>query len=261
MYFREFESYKGFLNFKNPIFFFFIIFLLLFFIFILNYFDVFNLNRKYLYLREFSLPIAIVFEVFLIELVKGLEKQRDAKIIEKYKLLYKKDLNINEIKYHWFKNTIDVPFSEYGDLAEKIDKYYLLEKKYSKPSLSRHNIAEFIFSADSKNRTLAMFMGLVALFTGLCIASGVNIEYVFAILSSVNYGYIFFTIFFISIVIFLFIYMLKYICIIAINIFDFIFDNYSNSNKTSKRKKEIFITELIKLYQIPKKKHKVYFEL
>ncbi|KGT47554.1 hypothetical protein GW12_14660 [Acinetobacter sp. HR7] len=41
--------------------------------------------------------------------------------------------------------------------------------------------ANFIFSTDSKNRVIAMFMGLVALFTALMISAGVNVDYIFEI--------------------------------------------------------------------------------
>ncbi|WP_111895682.1 hypothetical protein [Acinetobacter sp. MB5] len=259
MYYKEFESYGVFWKLNNPILIFSIIFLVIFILAILNLFDLFNLYKKYSFLKDISPYIVLLSEVCFLIFFRALEEQRDIYLIEKYKHKYKKVLTLREIKRKWFENTINIPFSEYASLAEKLDKYYFLEEKYSKPLLTREKFMNYIFATDSKNRVLAMFMGVIALFTGLSIANGAKIEDLYIIFHSLNILKTFISIFVISLIIFLFGYMVRYILLMIINLFDFLFDTTTNMNRVSKRKKEIFIAELIKFHELPKKKHKVYF--
>ncbi|WP_347453346.1 hypothetical protein [Acinetobacter thermotolerans] len=57
----------------------------------------------------------------------------------------------------------------------------MIQSKYKGGKVNREKIYNFIFSTDSKNRVIAMFMGLVALFTALMISAGVNVDYIFEI--------------------------------------------------------------------------------
>ncbi|EKU54985.1 hypothetical protein ACINWC323_0902 [Acinetobacter sp. WC-323] len=256
MYYKEFESYGNFWSLKNPKLFFSIASLFLFIYFVFNLFD--SDKRNYLF-QDSGLYFVLMAEVFALLLFRSLEKQRDDYIIEKYGKKYNKALGLSEIKKKWLENTIDIPVHEFATLAEKTDKYYILEEKYAKPSLNRDKFIGYIFSSESKNRILAMFMGVVALFMGLNVASGVNIDNLYMIYDSLDFWVVFFWILFISLIIFLFAYMFKMALLMLFNFLDFLFDNTANADRISKRKKEIFISALMQLHELPKKRHRVYF--
>ena len=256
MYYKEFESYGRFWRLKNPMLILAICSLMIFIVLVFNLFD--SHKRNYFF-QDSGIFFVFIAEVCTLLFFRGLDKQRDGQITEKYEKIYNRKLKLREIKKKWLENTIDIPVHEYAILAEKIDKYYMLEEKYAKPSLSRDKFIGYIFSSDSKNRVLAMFMGLVALFMGLNVASGSNVENLYAIYESLNFLEALLWIFFISLIILLFTYMFRLSLLMIFNFLDFLFDNTASVNRISKRKKEIFISELIKFHELPKKRHKVYF--
>lgn len=256
MYYKEFESYGRYWRLNNPMLLSAMVSLV---VFVVMFFNVFDPYKRDYFFKDSGFYFVLIAEIFTLIFFRGLDKQRDSNIRGKYEKKYKKKLELHEIKKKWLENTIDVPRCEYAILAEKIDKYYILEEKYAKPSLSRDKLIGYIFSSDSKNRVLAMFMGLVALFMGLNVASGSNIEYLYAIYDTLDLSDVFFWLLFISLIIFLFAYLFRFSLALIFNFWDFLFDNTANSNRISKRKKEIFVSDLIKFHEFPKKRHKVYF--
>lgn len=153
----------------------------------------------------------LITEVLTLYLFFTLEKQRNERAKIKYQKIYKNEnLTLLQVKKKWFSETLVIPNNEYITLIESIEKFYLIQSNYQGGSLNREKIYNFIFSTDSKNRVIAMFMGLVALFTALLISTGVNVEYIFDIFKSI---YIFESLFyvgFISIFLFGVFYILKY---------------------------------------------------
>ena len=130
--------------------------------------------------------------------------------------------------------------------------------KYSGKKFSREKFFDFIFSTDSKNRILAMFMGLVALFTAMLISTGVNIEYIFDIFDSIEILESFLVVLLVSLSLFGLFYILKYTIFMIVNFFDFIFDNSFNKEHVSRRKREIFIAQLLQLAELPKHKKRIH---
>lgn len=259
MYYQNFESYHSLWSFKNSLFVLLVISLIVFFlasaIFFLFTFSDQRIKNFFLYVIFFSEFFFLYFSILL-------EKQRDQEIKKKFRPIYKNNqLNLLQIKKIWFRETLAIPTHEYISLIEKIEKYHVLHSKYQKNNVTREKIYNFIFSTDSKNRVLAMFMGLVALFTGLLISSGVNAEYIFSIFESIDILNSLLTICFISLLILGAYYIFKRSSYMFLNFLDFIFDNTFYSSNTSNRKKEIFISQLLQFCEPPKRRQKLYAEL
>ena len=201
----------------------------------------------------------LLSEVFVLYLFNTVELQRNEIVKLKFQKIYKnKNLSLFQIKKKWFRDILPLSSDEYLALVEKLEKYYVTQSKYSGKKFSREKFFDFIFSTDSKNRVLAMFMGLVALFTAMLISSGVNIEYIFGIFESIEILKSLLIILVISLSLFGFFYILKYTVFMLVSIFDFIFDNSFNKKHVSRRKREIFITQLLQLAELPKHKKKVH---
>lgn len=101
-------------------------------------------------------------------------------------------------------------------------------------------------------------MGLVALFTAMLISTGVNIEYIFDIFDSIEILESFLVVLLVSLSFFGLFYILKYTIFMIVNFFDFIFDNSFNKEHVSRRKREIFIAQLLQLAELPKHKKRIH---
>jgi len=259
-YYQEFESYQIVWNFKNKIFLFLIICMLIFFSSSVGYFYFIKSTTKET--QNIILWIMGLAEVFTFYLFHVIEKQRNEIIKAKFHKLYKNDqLSLLQIKKRWFQEALAISNNEYINLIEKIEKYYLIQSKYKGVKISREKVYNFIFSTDSKNRVIAMFMGLVALFTALMISTGVNVEYIFAIFQSIHIFESLVIIFFISLFLFGLFYIVKYTFFMMVSFFDFVFDNYFNKDNVSKRKKELFIAQLLQFAEFPKHRKRMYASL
>ena len=259
-YYQEFESYQAVWKFKNTIFLFLIISMFIFFSSSICYFYFIKSIAKET--QNIILWIMVLAEVFTFYLFHGIEKQRNKIVKEKFRKLYKNDqLSLKQIKKRWLREALAIPNHEYIYLIEKIEKYYLTQSNYKGIHLTREKIYNFIFSTDSKNRVLAMFMGLVALFTALLISTGINIENIFAIFQSIHIFKSLLFIGFISICLFGAFYIVKYTIFMTISLLEFIFDNSLNRNKISKRKKELFIAQLLQFAEFPKHRKRMYASL
>lgn len=179
-YYQEFESYHTVWTFKNILFVCLFISVLIFFSSIIGFFYFTNAKNKAL--QDILTYCMLLAEVFALYLFYAVEKQRNEIVKQKFRHLYKNDqLTLLQIKKRWFREALAIPNHEYINLIEKIEKYYLIQSKYKGGKVNREKIYNFIFSTDSKNRVIAMFMGLVALFTALMISAGVNVDYIFEI--------------------------------------------------------------------------------
>lgn len=256
LYYLEFESYNE--LFSNNRLLLVIIFTLAiaFFISILNILGVFGF-RDYTESAKFSsIGGSLLIELILIGCFQGIRDIRDERIIKKYKKIFKKEnMTLNYAKKLWFQKTLDILPSEFLNLAEKIDKYVQLENKYNS-NFKRNNFLELIFANESKNRVLAMILSVVALTTALLISSGTSIDIIF---SMVDYGLgkLFIFLLLVSLIIFLGFYVLRYGFILIIQLYDFIMDNSLYNKKISLRKKKIFISELLRQYELPKQRYRL----
>lgn len=256
-YFQEFESYHEVWVLKNSLFVWLIISLSLFLLGIILWLFVLNVENKEF--EKLYMSLILLLEVLVLYLFYAIERQRNEIVKLKFQKIYKnKNLSLFQIKKRWFCDFLAVPREEYLALVEKLEKYYITHSKYSGKKFSREKFFDFIFSTDSKNRILAMFMGLVALFTAMLISTGVNIEYIFDIFDSIEILESFLVVLLVSLSLFGLFYILKYTIFMIVNFFDFIFDNSFNKEHVSRRKREIFIAQLLQLAELPKHKKRIH---
>lgn len=259
LYYRTFESYDSLWKLKNTLFVMLVISSIMFF---LTLSILFFIKIKDETIKDCLTGMMIFFEALSIYLSIAIEKQRNERIKKKFRLLFKnKELTLFQIKRIWFRQALDLKPYEYINLIEKIEKYSSIQSRYEGKYINREKIYNFIFSSDSKNRVLAMFMGLVALFTGLLISTGINAEIIFELFKSIDVFKSILAIGFISLIIFGAFYIFKYSMYMILNFIEFISDNTVNKLKFSKRKKEIFIAQLLQLSELPKHRKKVYAQL
>lgn len=259
LYYRTFESYDSLWKLKNTLFVMLVISSIMFF---LTLSILFFIKIKDETIKDCLTGMMIFFEALSIYLSIAIEKQRNERIKKKFRLLFKnKELTLFQIKRIWFRQALDLKPYEYINLIEKIEKYSSIQSRYEGKYINREKIYNFIFSSDSKNRVLAMFMGLVALFTGLLISTGINAEIIFELFKSIDVFKSILAIGFISLIIFGAFYIFKYSMYMILNFIEFISDNTVNKLKFSKRKKEMFIAQLLQLSELPKHRKKVYAQL
>lgn len=259
-YYEEFESYKNIWKLKNAYFVSFIISLVAYFLIL--YFFISNLKSVPQSLELVFVGFMMVFQIITVMLAYKLQEQRNEKVLNKYRKIFKNEnLTLIQIKKRWFKEVLVVPNTEYIDLIEKVQKYYSLKSQFRGMNLTRDKFYNFIFSTDSKNRVIGMFMGLVALFSALLISNGVDIDYIFSLFEWVSFPLVTFIILAICFLIFGMFYMLKYVFLITLNYIDLIFDNSVNNRKITKRKKDVFIDQLLILSEFQKHRKRMYASL
>lgn len=188
-----------------------------------------------------------------------LEKQREKKIISRLQVLFATDKNnFYELKKLWFKNYVNSNPNTYLEIAEKIDKVLVLKEKYKSVfSFDTYSFGRLIFTSDSKNRLLAMFMGGVAALIALTISTGVNINNIFEIFN--NYSLIKFiaNVFVFSIFLMFLMLIIKGSILISVELLSSFGDQLDKDRATSKRRSRIFINQLLYFYDLPKPKIRI----
>jgi len=163
-----------------------------------------------------------------------------------------------QLKKMWLKKHLPYKRSEYITLAENIDSALTLRTKHRSPiDYSKKDILEHILSSDSKNRMLAMFMGLSTFVVALSIAQGSSIETVFEFYKSAT-GQQFYKLFVVfPIVFFIGVIELKIIAIFIMRLAELFLDNFNGINGFSRLRTEAFINQLIRHYSFDKPRIKV----
>lgn len=204
--------------------------------------------------QNFRLFVVMGFELLALLCWFLLQQKRDRLVLKNAQNLFNtKESNIVELKAMWFKSTLGIPTTEYLRLAEDINKLLdLREKHKSNLSIDRNQIINLIFSGDSKNRLLAMFMGVSAAIVGLCISGGASIENVFAFfdgesITSLVGGAAIFSSFIIMSYL-----MFRYVLLVILMFFELFVDKLDGMNSGSTRRARTFINQLIALHQLPK---------
>lgn len=189
----------------------------------------------------------------------ALTKQRDSLVIDKLqKTLATNEKNLNKLKKIWLNKTLGIESTEYLEIAEKIDKYINLRQKHQ--SISKFNfnyVSSFIFQPESKNRLLAMFMGLCAAAIGLSIAGGANINNIFEFYDAINIKTIILIDIAISSFLLLGILIFRHLFLFIFEMIGVFFDKVGKNKEVSKRRLRLFINELLKFYDLPKGRVKV----
>ncbi|MGE8545398.1 MAG: hypothetical protein ACN6NS_13930 [Acinetobacter johnsonii] len=237
-------------------------FVILFCVFAYSFFWYTTLNA-FPYLPEFNqlyrLMLCIFMEVIVLLLWFKLEKQRERVIISRVQLLFAtNEDNIYELKKMWFKKCVSANLNSYLEIAENIDKVLTLKEKYKSIFASDANsFGRLIFTSDSKNRLLAMFMGIVAALIALTISTGVNIYSIFIFFENYSLSKFIAHVFVFSVFLMLFILIIKGLIIAFVELISTFGDQLDKDRATSKRRSRIFINQLLYFYDLPKPKIRI----
>ncbi len=259
IYYELFESYKPIFFIKNK----YIWFLFVSFsIFICSFFWYININ-VFNFMPEihrfYRLIICIVMEIIVLISWFKLEKQREKKIISRLQILFITDENnFYELKKLWFKNCVNSNQNTYLEIAEKIDKVFVLKEKYKSVfSFDTYSFGRLIFTSDSKNRLLAMFMGGVAALIALTISTGVNINNVFEFFYNYSLTKFIANVFVFSVFLMFLMLIIKVAILISVELLSSFGDQLDKDRATSKRRSRIFINQLLYFYDLPKPKIRI----
>ncbi|WP_151713722.1 hypothetical protein [Acinetobacter bereziniae] len=191
VYYDLFESFKKNLYIKNKL-----IWLLLLSLSIFVYSFYWYVNKDaFPYFPKVSngwrLIFPILIEILVLFIWFLLLKQREKLIIkELQEILQSKQTKLYDLRKLWFSICVDSDSTKYLEIAEKIDKVLNMKDKYkSNFSLDAKQFGLWIFHPESKNRLLAMFMGICAAIIGLTIATGTNIYNIFNFYHVCNYDF------------------------------------------------------------------------
>jgi len=194
------------------------------------------------------------FEVIAIICWLRLQHLKEQKIIKKMQSKFNQSTcNLTKLKSIWFERTIGVKNTEYIDLAKNLDTFlHLKESHKSSLSITGREIGALFFSPDSKNRILAMFMGLCAVTMALCIAAGTNINTIFDLLKNESLFQLFFYTGFISALIISSFLVIRYLILLVYVGLELLIGKADGLNSKSKRRVSIFINQLLMLHVIEK---------
>ncbi|MEZ9142810.1 MULTISPECIES: hypothetical protein [unclassified Shewanella] len=256
-YYQDFESYEGVITFKSI---WVLLSLLAFICMGYSFFWYMNLvnwpESNFSQLQK--LFFALGFEATAILCSFRLQSLKTKRVISKMqqKLDVETDVLI-ELKSIWFKKTIGVKNTEYIELAEKLDTFLTLKTRHkSSLALTGRQFGDLFFSNESKNRILAMFMGLTALSIALCIAGGVNINTIFSLYENTDIAvYVFYICFFSILILGLYL-VFRFVFVLAYEIMETLLGRLDGLKSTSDRRIRIFINQLLSLHVIEKAKVK-----
>lgn len=252
-YHQSFESYKDVITLKSPWVWLSVLALILF-----GYSFFWYIDNTFLPLvslpSEKRIFIVIFFEIITLICWVKLQIIRDRVVINRIQRLLKTEVNdMVELKSMWFEATLGQSKTSYLKLAEDIDKLVSLREKHkSNLSINKKQIAELLFSSESKNRVLGMFMGICASIVGLSIAGGATINNVFEFYEKESLYNLFGLVAKFSISVMLSFLVFRYILLVFLLMVELIFDKADGMNSTSSRRASIFINQLIALHQLEK---------
>lgn len=200
------------------------------------------------------LILVLFLELVAISCWARLQWLRDKSVVERcQKKFGTKSESMTHLKYLWFKHTLNVKKTSYLDLALQIDKMIELRIKHkSSFSLGKKQIMDLVFSVESKNRVLAMFMGLCAAVVALSIANGARLDDLIYLFHEESAWQIFGIVFFVSIIFMVTFLVFRYILIFLVVAFENFFNLADGLNSTSKRRVSNFINQLISLHELEK---------
>lgn len=252
-YHDQFESYKTVITLKSKIFWISMIAVIAFLYSFFWYVDQ-SLWPVSEVARGYRLFWVMAFEVLVLVCWHRLQSLRNQSIIERAQRLLKTDsINVHELKKVWFEKTLGIPSTEFLELALKIDQFLDLKDRNRPPlSLNRAKIFNLIFTVDSKNRVLAMFMGICAAFIGLSISAGISINDLFSQLEKENIKSLLAMVVIISFFMMLTYLVSWYLVVVLLTFLSNLSGRLDGLNSTSDLKARAFINQLVKLHELPK---------
>lgn len=209
--------------------------------------------------RFYRLFFCIFIEFIVLICWFKLDKQRERIIVLKIQSIFRTDeTNIYNLKKIWFKRCVSADTSSYLEIAEKIDKVLNIKEKYkSNFEFDLTSFGKLIYISDSKNRLLAMFMGVAAGMIALTISTGTNIYNVFDFFENYTFSKFFAYVFVYSIFIMLFILIIKGLVMILVEVISSFSERLDKDKVMSRRRSRIFINQLIHFYDLPKPKLRI----
>ncbi|MCH7335482.1 hypothetical protein [Acinetobacter sp. NIPH 2699] len=258
-YYNAFESYSSVVYWKNAKIWTFVLLAIIF----LYSFYWYTRLEAFPYFPDLGqtirLIICIVFEVILLFNLFLIMQQRDKIIIkDMQEILDTKEQSLSKLKKIWLLKFLDVSPVNYVEIAEKIDKLInLKERNQSVFVFGSKQAMNILFQPESKNRTLAMFMGGCAVVMSLCIAAGSDINDVFDFYKGASIEKIALLDFLLAFYIVIATLILKYLCLMIFEMVGLFFDKIDKNRVVSRRRARIFINELLMFYDLPKGRFRV----
>ncbi|MFW2175673.1 hypothetical protein ACG95N_19430 [Acinetobacter guillouiae] len=209
--------------------------------------------------NEWRLFVSILMEILVLFIWFLLLRQREKLIIKEIQEYFQsKETKLHNLRKLWFTTCVDSDFTKYLEIAEKIDKVLNMREKYkSNFTFDAKQFGLLIFQPESKNRLLAMFMGVSAAIIGLTIATGANIYNIFDFFRDNSFWSILTLDLIFSIFIMFAIVIGKLILLILFEICVLWGDKLDKEKAISKRRSRIFINQLLFFYSLPKPKIRI----
>lgn len=198
--------------------------------------------------------IVVAFEVVSLLCWVRLQSIRNKKIVN----MMKKELetgeeNILKLKRRWIEKTLGISSSDFFSLAKDIDNMLELKQRNKSPfSFSLDQVLNLIFTSESKNRVLAMFMGICAGLVGLSISSGASINNIFSFYQNYTPELLVLISFFISVFILLTYLVFRYALLILFTALSAISGRIDGLNAISNMRTKYFVHDLVLLHELPK---------
>lgn len=204
--------------------------------------------------QNHRLYVVMVFEVFVLACWFKLQGMRDKLVVESAKALLKTDeTNIVKLKKIWLETTLGTPSSKFLDLARDIDSILDLRERNKSPfALDRQRFLSLIFTIESKNRILAMFMGICAAVIGLSISAGASVENIFSFFEGESISSLLLVVFVFSVFLMLTYLVFWYSLLVLSTAISSTLEGLDGLNSSSNRRARAFINQLIFHHELPK---------
>jgi len=211
--------------------------------------------------QNHRLFVVMAFEALTLACWFRFQTMRDKLVIKSAKSLLSTDeTNILKLKKLWLEKTLGTPSSEFLELAKEIDSLLdLRERNKSALSLDTQRFLSLIFTKESKNRVLAMFMGVCAAVIGLSISAGASVENIFSFFEGESISSLFLMAFIFSLFIMLTYLVFWYSLLVMSTVIGSFFDRLDGLNNSSNRRAKTFINQLVVLHELPKGRVKELF--
>jgi len=252
-YHDQFESYKNVITPKSSVFWVSIIAITAF-IYSFSWYVNKDLWPASTLEQNHRLFVVMGFEVVALICWFKLQDMRDKLVVESTRSLLRiEEKNIRKLKKIWLEKTLGIPSSKFLGLARDIDDLLNLEERNKSPfSLDAQRFLSLIFTMESKNRILAMFMGACAAIIGLSISAGASVENLFSFVEGESINSILSVIFISSVFLMLTSLVFWYLILVFATVIGSAFDRLDGLNSSSNRRVKTFINQLVVLHELPK---------
>ncbi len=204
--------------------------------------------------QNYRLFVVMSFEVLALLCWFKFQGEKNKLVVESSKTLLKTDeTDIVKLKKMWLEKTLGTPSSEFLEIAKDIDSLLDLRERNKSPlSLDFQRFLSLIFTIESKNRVLAMFMGVCAAVIGLSISAGASINDIFSFFEGESISTLLLLAFIFSIFLMLTYLVFWYSLLVLSTVIGSTLDSIDGLNSSSNRRARTFINQLVVLHELPK---------